>query len=97
MRKFVVALLAVGLIAPATAGAHNSRGWYWGEGRAEAHLIAKWTVDDLAIDDAVCSGYGRRYKGLYKHFDCYVDLEDGSIEQVEVHVTGRRSSRVYVV
>ncbi len=86
------ALGGLGLVP--VADAHYSRGWYWSEALAERRVEVRYT--DVLL--ATCTGWGRRYRPdgvrLYKHFDCILELDDGSLEEDEVHVVSRRRFRL---
>src|SRR3712207_9288358 len=79
------------------ADAHYSGGWYWSEGLAEARLEARYT-DVLSAD---CRGEGKSMAGrnglrLYKHFDCFTEIDDGRTDRSEEH-TSELQSRQYLV
>ena len=79
-----LAALACALVT-SEAQAHESRGRSWSEGRAENALIR--FEDD--VYDADCAGAGRRWKGLYKHFECDTyDEYDEYLGAGRFHVTG---------
>ena len=95
MKRFVLVLAtSLALVVPASAGAHNSRGWYWSESRAESRLVQ--TYDD--VYDAECYGYGKRHRGLYRHFICDTyDVDDYLVNEAgELHVKGRRGFVFYI-
>ncbi len=60
---------------------------------------------DVGAYDATCLGFGKRIrndavssgrnKWLYRHFDCIVELDDGTSDEDTLHVTGRRGFKLY--
>jgi hypothetical protein len=111
MRRLATsALLVVGLtcLAPAGATAHSTS-WYWtpalAESRAQVWYDNNWEVGAF---DAFCMGWGKRIRNkdasagttapnrwMYRHFDCTMDLMDGTHEEDTLHVTGRRGFEMY--
>jgi hypothetical protein len=83
--RLALTVAVVLLVSSTTASAHNSHGWFWGTRYAEKRVMAKY-YDVLTVD---CTGSGRTYTRLHKHFDCTADLEDGSENEFTLHVLGR--------
>jgi hypothetical protein len=90
----VCAVTSACLVVPSFASSHPTS-WYWGEGRAEFKFETRY---DVAF--VTCIGYGRSIRGsrggrLYKHFLCDVENWDGTREEDELHVLGKRRFIVY--
>ncbi len=101
MRKHVVRSICVGAVAlgvilavPSASSGHRTS-WYWSEGRADFKYETRYDVSFVS-----CSGFGRSIRGddggrLYKHFSCHVENWNGTREEDELHVLGRRKFVVY--
>jgi hypothetical protein len=85
----VLVLLALG----SPAEAHNSRGWYWSETKAERVLDRTF----WSLRSPWCTGFGPwRYRGqaaVYSHFYCSFTVR-GSRRSATLLVTGRRSGKL---
>jgi hypothetical protein len=97
MRRPLVlsALCAAFLAAPHAAQAHGTT-WYWTRSLSESNLQDRYS----GIISATCLGIGassrtRSGKLGYKHFDCYVEFDDGDTGSGKFHVTGRYNFRFY--
>jgi hypothetical protein len=93
-RTLILAGLAVGLLVPATASAHNSNGWYWSAKHAADRL------EDNNYTYAKCFPWGDSIRAskhskrrLYRHFECaFVDAELSST--ATLHVKGKRAFKL---
>ncbi len=86
--------LSIALLVPSAASAHSSNTWYWGEGRAERAL--ELFEPEVAVDrsGADCVGTGRRWRGLWKHFNCDLWDEYGDyLGSGTLHVRGHSMRR----
>lgn len=100
VRVAIGVLLALTFATPASA--HNSHGWFWSEGLAQARYRAHYGV--YSVD---CRGIGQhirryneasaRWSSLYRHFDCFDTTTQGEDEEVILHVKGRFAFSVYNV
>gem|GEM_PF-6355412 len=98
MRTLTIIVATIASISwSAPADAHNRSTWYWGSTRAELKYQEGYSVISVQ-----CVGFGKFIRGeervkLYRHFSCFAENEnyEGSTEEDELHVTGRRGFVVY--
>jgi hypothetical protein len=80
-------------IANASAAPAASQGaWYWSAKAAAKELVADGLDDSSAhysVTYAECAGYGKRWKGLYRHFTCYVEAAGYQPFYLAFHVKGQ--------
>jgi hypothetical protein len=103
VRRFLVLLLTIGLVASALAAvrpaqAHNSHGWYWARAEAEDTIYDEgfpWLPRTEFVEVVRCKGFGPSIRGqtgvkLFKHFRCYINTENEWIQYGLVfHVLGK--------
>jgi hypothetical protein len=93
--KLVIAAIAGALVmlVPATNALAHPGTWYWSAQKA-ANKIYKnnlqWTSGEDTVTYVRCTGTGERYRGLHKHFRCYVEAIEDEPYFVKLHVLGRQ-------
>src|SRR4051794_6819139 len=102
MTRVLPLVVLLALVAPATAQAHNSHGWFWSVSLAETRYRVHYGVSGVS-----CTGVGQhitryneataRWQRLYRHFDCFDTDADGNDEEVILHVKGHYAFSVYQV
>jgi hypothetical protein len=87
------AALALPVANAAAAPAASQGAWYWSAKAAAKDLVADGLDDASAhypVTYAECAGYGKRWKGLYRHFTCYVEASGYVPFYISFHVKGKQ-------
>ena len=92
--KTVIAAAAatLAIVLPAGSAVAHPTSWYWSAQKAANrvyHDNLYWTSGVDTVTYVQCSGQGQRYRGLYKHFRCYVEAIEDDPYYIKLHVISR--------
>jgi hypothetical protein len=100
-KALIGALIATAAIAvpvssasAASAAPAAAQAWYWTAQAAADDLVVDGLDDEYDHYDvtyAECEGYGKRYRGGYRHFECYVEAVGYDPFYIAFHVKGKHA------